>query len=88
MGSLLLGKLLGYTSWMQIKDVAPSFIISMVMALIVYSFKYLPISQWIILPIQIVVGFCTFSFLCKIIKTEESKDVVNMISSVLNKIKK
>lgn len=82
------GKLLGYTSWMQIKDVAPSFALSMTMAVVVYVFKYLPLSNWIILPIQIVVGLCIFILLCKITKIEESKELIKMLIPVLNKIKK
>lgn len=81
------GKLLGYTSWMQIKDVAPSFIISMIMAIVVYFLKYLPISNWFILPIQIAVGLIVFILLRKVSKIEEYKEVINMIKPVLNKIK-
>lgn len=82
------GKLLGYTSWMQIKDVAPSFVISMIMAVVVYFLKYLPISNWFILPIQIAIGLTVFILLCKVIKIDEYKEVINMIKPILNKIKK
>ena len=82
------GKLLGYTSWMQIKDVAPSFVISTIMAVVVYLMKYLPISNWFILPIQIAVGLIVFILLCKVSKIEEYKEVINMIKPVLNKIKR
>ena len=82
------GKLLGYTSWMQIKDVALSFVISMIMAVAVYLMKYLPLSNWLILPMQIILGFFFFFFLCKITKIEEYKEVINMIKPILNKIKK
>lgn len=82
------GKLLGYTSWMQIKDVAPSFVISMIMAVVVYFLKYLPISNWFILPIQIAVGLIVFILMCKVSKIEEYKEVLNMTNPILNKIKK
>lgn len=82
------GKLLGYTSWMQIKDVAPSFAISMTMAFVVYCLKFLPISNWFILPIQIVVGIIVFFFLCNITKIEEYKEVLGMIKPIWNKIKR
>lgn len=82
------GKLLGYTSWMQIKDVALSFVISLIMAVVVYLMKYLPISNWLILPMQIILGFFFFFFLCKITKIEEYKELINMIKPILNKIKK
>ena len=82
------GKLLGYTSWMQIKDVALSFVISLIMAVVVYLMKYLPLSNWLILPMQIILGFFFFFFLCKITKIEEYKELKNMIKPILNKIKK
>lgn len=82
------GKLLGYSSWMQIRDIAPSFAISMTMAIVVYLLKYLPISNWFILPIQIVVGIFVFFILCKITKLEEYKEVLNLMKPVLNKIKR
>ena len=56
------GKLLGYSSLMQLKDIAPSYGISFVVALPVYFLKYLPMSNWIIFPIQVVVlGVVFFS---------------------------
>lgn len=88
LNSYFSGKLLGYSSWMQIRDIAPSFAISMTMAIVVYILKYLPISNWIILPIQIVVGIFVFFILCKITKVEEYKEVLNLMKPVLNKIKK
>ena len=88
LNSYFSGKLLGYSSWMQLRDIAPSFFISLAMAVIVFCLKYLPISNWFILPIQIVVGIIVFFFLCKITKIEEYKEVTNMIKPVLNNIKR
>lgn len=82
------GKLLGYTSWMQLRDIAPSFFISITMAIVVYCLKFLPISNWFILPIQIAVGLIIFILMCKVSKIEEYKEVINMIKPVLNKIKR
>lgn len=82
------GKLLGYTSWMQIKDVAPSFALSMAMAVVVYLLTYLPISNWLILPIQIAVGVIVFILLCKVTKIAEYKEVLGMLQPVWNKIKR
>lgn len=82
------GKLLGYTSWMQIKDITPSFALSLTMAVVVFLLKYLPISNWFILPIQIAVGMALFMFLCKVTRIEEAKEIKNMINPILNKIKR
>lgn len=77
------GKILGYTSWMQLKDIAPSFLISMIMAAVVYMMKLLPFSHWIILPVQMIVGLLLFFVMCKITRIEESKEVLRIIEHVL-----
>ena len=82
------GKLLGYTSWMQLKDISKSFSVTFTMAVVVYMLKYIPMSYWIILPLQILVGLGVFILLCRITKIEEFKEMMNMIKPVLNKIKK
>lgn len=82
------GKLLGYSSWMQIKDVAPSYGIAALVALSVWFFRYLPISNWFILPIQIVVGVTVFFTLCKTTKIGEYEEVKTMVMPFVNRIKK
>ena len=71
MNSFYAGKSLGYTSWMQIKDVAPSYALAALLSVAVYFFKYLPISNFIILPIQLIVGFGLFFVICEAWKPEE-----------------
>ncbi len=82
------GKLLGYTSWKQLKDIAPSFFIALTMALIVWLLKYLPLSNWAILPIQIVVGVVTFFVLCKVTKNKEYEEVKKIVMPLFLKFKK
>lgn len=57
LNSYYTGKKLHYSSWAQLKDVAPGYGVSFVVALSVYFFKFLPISNYLILTIQILVGF-------------------------------
>ena len=71
LNSYYTGKKLGYTSWMQLKDVAPSYGVAFAVALSVWFLKYLPVSNWIILPLQIMVGSVFFFILCSICKLEE-----------------
>ena len=82
------GKALGYTFWKQLGDIAPSFGIAFAIALSVFFLKYLPISNWVILPIQIVVGVVVCIIACRKSQLEEYKEVMNMIKPILNKIKK
>lgn len=70
------GKLLGYSSWMQLKDIAPSYMIAIIVALPIWFFKYLPLSYWLILPLQIIFGIFIFWGICKVTKIEDYKEVV------------
>lgn len=87
LNSYYTGKKLGYTSWMQIKDIAPSYGIAFTIAISVWFLKYLPISNWVILPIQIVVGLSVFIVLCNITQLEEYKETKNLVKPFFNKIK-
>ena len=82
------GKLLGYTSWMQLKDIAPSYGLATLIALLVYFLQYLPISYWSILPIQIVLGFVVFFFFCEKIKLDEYQESKAMVMPFIAKFKK
>ena len=82
------GKLLGYTSWMQIKDIAPSYGLATLVALSVYFLKYLPLSNWIILPMQIVVGGSLFLVVCERTQMEEYKEAKGMIQQLFSKFKR
>lgn len=82
------GKALGYTFWKQLSDIAPSFGIAFAIAISVYFFKYLPISNWVILPIQIVVGVVVSNIACRKSQLEEYKEVLGMIQPMWNKIKR
>ena len=73
------GKLLGYNSWMQLKDIAPSFFIALSMSIMVYCLKFLPFSYWIILPLQLVFGALFFIVLCKTTKNKEYSELVGII---------
>jgi len=82
------GKLLGYTSWKQIKDITPSFGASLMMAIVVYTMKFLPLSYWIILPLQILTGTVLFISISIITKSAEFKEVMNMIKPILKRFKR
>ncbi len=73
------GKLLGYSSWMQIKDVAPSYGIGLVIAVAVYFLKYLSVSNWIVLPMQVILGVVVFFSLCKLTKIQEYQELSSIL---------
>ena len=88
LNSYYTGKRLGYSSWKQLKDVAPSYGVAFVVALSVYFFKYLPLSHWLILPIQIVLGILVFFTICESTKLNEYIEIKNIVFSTISKILK
>ena len=86
LNSFYTGKSLGYTSWMQLKDVSPSYGIALIVAVSVYFFKYLPISYWVVLPIQVIVGAIVFFFVCESLKLPEYIEVKEIAIEFCEKI--
>ena len=86
LNSFFTGKFLGYSSWMQIKDVMPSYGVAMVVALSVWFLKYLPISNWAILPLQFLVGVLVFFVVCRVTRLEEYEEAKQMLLPMVNKI--
>ena len=82
------GKNLGYSSWQQLKDVAPSYGVATIIAVSVYFFKYLSCSYWIVLPLQLCVGTIALIVFCELIKLEEYKEVKRIILNEVIKIRK
>lgn len=80
------GKKMGYTSWMQLKDVAPSYGLAFTIALSVYFLKYLPLSYWFILLIQIFVGMTVFFVVCNLTQMEEYKEVKGIMEPMVRKL--
>jgi O-antigen/teichoic acid export membrane protein len=80
------GKDLGYSSWMQLKDVAPSYGVGFAIVVSVYFLKYLPLSYWIVLPIQIAVGAGVFFVVCEGAKLPEYLEVKGIIKDYIRKI--
>ena len=81
------GKSLGYTSWMQLKDVAPSYGVAFVVGLSIYFFKFLPFSNWIILPIQLVVGTAAFFCINEKLKLKEYEELKGIAIPYFDKLR-
>ena len=73
------GRLLGYSSWMQLRDIAPSYALAIPIALPVWFLKFLPLSYWIVLPMQIAVGATVFFACCKLFKMNEYKEIIDIL---------
>lgn len=79
------GKFLNYSSWMQIKDISPSFGIGLLVSFSVFFMKFLPLSYWLILPLQLMTGFVVFLVFCRISKNEEFLEIVNILQVYLKR---
>lgn len=82
------GKYLGYSSWMQIKDIAPSFGLASIIAISAWFLKFLPISNWVVLPLQFVVCIIVFFVVCKITKIHEYDEAKQLLLPIIQKIKR
>jgi len=81
------GRLIGYSSWMQVKDVAPSYGVALLTAASVYFLKYLSLSYWIILPCQMAVGLLVFIGICRMTKITEYQELKLMVMLIVKKNK-
>ena len=70
---------MNYTYLEQWKDLMPSFLCSIVMAIGVWCLHFIPIPSIALLLIQIVVGAGIYILLCKIFKIETFAYFINTI---------
>ena len=82
------GRILGYNSWMQLKDIAPSYILATIVFLSVYFLKYLPFSNWFILPMQLLLGAGVFFLICIKTNMQEYQEVKSILLPYLMKLKR
>ena len=78
-------KYYGYSPINQLKDIFPSILISVIMAIPVYLLSLLPFSGYILLPFQIIMGGLILFVLCRVLKLEEYRFVK---VTVLNLVRK
>ena len=72
---------------MQLKDIAPSFGVSIIMAIPVYLLTFMPISYYVTLPLQIAVGAAIVIFLCERLKLEEYIQIKDIVLSYIHRKK-
>lgn len=82
------GRDLNYGILEQIKDILPSFLIAITMAAIVWAISFINISPFILLPIQLIVGFLIIFVIGEKTKMNEYIELKEIIVSTINKILK
>lgn len=78
-------KLIGYSFSEQCIDLIPSFILSVVMAGIVWTINFISIVPWLLLIIQIIVGIIIYVVLAKLFKVEIFEYFINTIKGFVKK---
>lgn len=82
------GKFVGYSSWMQLRDISPSYAIAIMISFTIYFMKYLPISFWYVLPMQILLGVGLLFIICHLFQPNEYLDLKEIVISHIHQINK
>lgn len=85
LNSWFTGKFLNYSSWQQLKDVLPSYLIALFIGFIVYLLKFLPLSYNLIFPLQILATLIVGWIVNRIINLEEYCEIKNIVLTVIKK---
>jgi len=85
LNSYYTGKRLSYSSWKQLRDIVPSYLLATVIALSVYFLKFLPLSNYVILAFQIAVGLTAFFVICETSRMSEYIEVKEIVLKVIKK---
>ncbi len=86
--SVYSGKFIGYTSMAQLKDIVPFYVIALGIALPEYFLKFLPMSNLLILPIQIVTGIIVFYSICSFCKIQEYEEIKKLVLDHIKETKR
>lgn len=78
-------KLMGYSYFEQWKDLIPSFVLSIVMACIVWVMNFISIAPLLLLIIQIIVGIIVYVVLAKLFKLEVYNYFVNTLKGFIKR---
>ena len=80
------GPFLNYSIKEQVKDILPSFGVSIAMALPVYVMSFIPLYHFILLPLQIVAGAIITISICEVIKLPEYLEIKGIAMPIINKV--
>ena len=75
-------KLLGYSYLEQVKDMLPSFVLSVIMLVAVMAVQLLNLNNWLTMIIQIMFGALVYLVMAKIFRLECLEYIVQMIRSI------
>lgn len=79
------GPFLNYSIKEQVKDILPSFGVAMIMAVPVFAMSYIPMSSYLLLPLQIVAGATITITVCEATKLPEYLELKSIVKPMINK---
>ena len=79
------GKTLNYTFVNQLRDIAPSYITAIIIALAVYFFKFLALPCYVILVLQIIVGIIVGLSISELLKFEEYIELKSIVNKMIKR---
>lgn len=80
------GPFLNYSIKEQVKDILPSFGVAVTMAVHVFAMSFIPMSPFILLPLQIVVGAVITIVICEATKLPEYFEIKEIVIPIINKV--
>ena len=80
------GPFLNYTIKEQIKDILPSFTVATIMAILVYAMSYMPLTPYVLFPLQIIVGVIIIIVICEKKNLSEYHDIKCIVTPMISKI--
>ena len=87
LNSYYTGRSLGYSSMKQLRDVAPSYLVAIIVGASVYFFKFLPLNEFGILSIQISLGIVVLFVVCEFFKLKEYEELKSIAQTFFLKLK-
>ena len=81
------GRKLGYTSFMQLKDVVPYYFVAGIVSVIIYLVNYWNISAIFALISQIIMAVALLFIFCKLFKIKEFDELIKIFFSINIKVK-
>lgn len=79
-------RLLGYSISEQVWDILPSFLIAIIAALITYGVSFIPVSCYIMLPLQLIIGFFVLISILEVAKLAEYMELKSIFKNTYSKL--
>lgn len=80
------GPFLNYSIKEQIKDILPSILVAITMAIPVYAMSYLPVTAYVLFPLQIIAGAFFVIATCEVKRLPEYLEIKGIVMPMINKI--